>query len=301
MLRAGASERLQGKVAVITGAASGIGLASVQALTAAGVHVVLGGRRQEALDDAVRRFAGPQGKAAALAADMRRQEDATALAAFALGSFGRLDVWVNNAAVTAFGDFEEVPPEVFRAVIETNFYGYLHGMHAAIAVFREQGHGTIINVNSGVAFARQPKTAAYVASKHAIRAVSDVVRMELALAGLSNLHVCSLYPAAIDTPLFQSGANYSGRQVRPLPPVHDAEAVARAVVSLMRRPRRELTVGVPRRLMLLLDAFAPGLAQRWLARFVERHHFADAPADSSDGNVFAPVAREARISGGWKD
>lgn len=300
MLRGKSARDLQGRVAVITGAASGIGLASVQALTATGVHTVLAGRQQEALDDAAARFTRPPGRTIARAADMRRQDDASALAAAALDAFGRLDIWINNAAVTAFGDFDEVPPEVFRGVIETNFFGYLHGMRAALEVFRRQARGTIINVNSGVAFARQPKTAAYVASKHAIRAVSDVVRMELALAQPHDIHVCSLYPAAIDTPLFQSGANYSGRSVQPLPPVHSAEEVAKAVVALTRRPRRQMTVGVPRRLLLLLDAFAPGLSQVWLARYIARRHFTDAPASRSDGNVFRPASRKARISGGWR-
>lgn len=300
MLRARPGEDVAGKVAVVTGAASGIGLASVQALTAAGIHVVLAGREQAALDDAVRRFVRPPGKATAMAADLRRPQDAEALAVRAMEIFGRLDVWVNNAAVTAFGTFDELPPEVFRQVIETNFFGYLHGMRAALAVFRPQGQGTVINVNSGVAFTGQPKTAAYVASKYADRAVGDVVRMELTLAGAHDVHVCTLYPAAIDTPLFQSGANYSGRGVRPLPPVHRAEKVAEAVVGLVRRPRPEATVGVPRRFLLLLQALAPAASRRWLARYIARRHFTDDAVTHTDGNVFAPLSGTARIDGGWR-
>lgn len=294
------SHDLQGKVAVVTGAASGIGLASVQALSAEGVHTVLAGRQQQALDDALKRCTRGPGKAIAVAADLRHQEDATMLSSRAINAFGHLDVWINNAAVTAFGDFDEVPPEVFRAVVETNFFGYVHGMRAALKVFRRQSYGTIINVNSGIVFMLQPRTASYVASKHAVRGLSDVVRMELKLAGLPDIKVCSLYPAAVDTPIFQSGANYSGRSVKPLSPVHSAHKVARSVVSLVRRPRREATVGVPRLLLLLLEAVAPALAQRSFARYIARHHFTDAPAARSDGNVFVPTARQARISGGWR-
>ncbi|HET6518579.1 MAG TPA: SDR family NAD(P)-dependent oxidoreductase, partial [Geminicoccaceae bacterium] len=124
----------------------------------------------------------------------------------------RIDVWVNNAAVTLFGRLEETPPEVFDRVIRTNLFGYIYGARAVVPYFREQGSGTLTNVSSIVAYAGQPYTSAYVMTKAAIRVFGECLRQELLDA--PDIHVCTVLPASSDTPLFQHGANYTGRRRR---------------------------------------------------------------------------------------
>src|SRR5690606_21511524 len=138
-----------------------------------------------------------------------------------------------------------------RRVIETNLFGYVHGARTALPYFREQGCGTLINVASAVAAAPQPYTSAYVASKFAIRGLSDCLRMELSLDHVPDIHVCTVLPATVDTPLFQHAANYTGRAVQAMPPVYAAERVARAIVDLVTSPEREVFVGNAGRLMAL--------------------------------------------------
>src|SRR5207247_9310859 len=129
-------------------------------------------------------------------------------------TFGHIDGWVNNAAVTLFGRFEEIPADAFRRVIETNFFGYVHGARAALRCFREQGGGVLVNNASGYAAMGAPYLSAYVASKFAVRGLSDSLRQEAALDGLG-VDIVTVLPAAIDTPLYQHAAHFVGRQARP--------------------------------------------------------------------------------------
>ncbi|MGD9615138.1 MAG: SDR family oxidoreductase [Alphaproteobacteria bacterium] len=291
--------KLRDSAVVVTGAASGIGLATSYALANKGTSLVLAGRQEEALN-AVAAECRERGVAAvAVPTDVTDEVQVQALARRAAESFGRVDVWVNNAAVTAFGAVGEVPTHIFRRVIETNLYGYLHGIRAALPLMREQGAGIIVNVLSGVVFAPQPYTAAYVASKHAIKALTDCLRLELMLAKAGDIHVCNLYPPSVDTPFFQHGANYSGRAVKPMPPVHEPEEVAAAVIKAAERPRRAVYIGVPRRTIEIAGMLAPDLLDRKLARRMDRGHFQHRLAAPSEGNLFAPIGAQPELRGGW--
>ena len=107
-------------------------------------------------------------------------------------------------------------------------------------------------------------------------------------------------PASIDTPLFQHAANFTGRSVRPIRPVYAPEEVARAIVGLVDRPRREIVVGRAGRALAMLRAIAPGFTERLLARQVERQHFRDVPAPPTWGNLHQPLPDLARTTGGWR-
>jgi short-subunit dehydrogenase len=109
--------------------------------------------------------------------------------------------------VTAFGRSEEIPSDIYRRIIETNLFGYIHGARAALPYFREQGSGTLINIASIDSLVGMPYTSAYVASKFAIRGFSESLREEM--MG-EPINICTIMPGSIDTPLFQHSANYSG-------------------------------------------------------------------------------------------
>jgi NAD(P)-dependent dehydrogenase (short-subunit alcohol dehydrogenase family) len=294
-------EDLKDAVVVITGSSSGIGRAAALAFADRGAAVVLAARRRAALEEVAEECEARGGQALVVPTDVSDERAVEILAQRAVDTFGRIDVWVNNAAVSLFAPFEEAPPEVFRRVIETNFFGYVHGARSALRCFREQGRGVLINVSSVVASMPQPYTSAYVASKYAIRGLSECIRMELALDEGGEIHVCHLMPASIDTPLFQQAANYTGRAVKALDPVIPAKRVAAAIVSAARNPRAETMVGGVGRLAASQHALAPRLFERMGARMVHRDHFLDRPADPTEGNLFVPMPEYASVSGGWSN
>lgn len=292
--------KIRDSVVVITGASSGIGRATAQAFAEKGASVVLAARRQEALQEVASECRNLGGRALVVPTDVTDEDAVEELACEATQNFGRIDVWVNNAAVSLFGRFEETPSDVYRQVIETNLFGYVHGARAALKRFREQGSGVLINNASVVAKASQPYTSAYVISKFAIRALGESLREELILDGARNIRVSTVLPASIDTPFFRHAANYTGRAVKPLNPKYDAERVAQTIVHMARRPKREIVVGNAGRLLALQRTVSGSLYERAAARLVDRDHFQDRPAAPGPGNVFEPIEEWNGTSGGWK-
>jgi NAD(P)-dependent dehydrogenase (short-subunit alcohol dehydrogenase family) len=289
---------IEDSVVVITGASSGIGRATALEFAGRGATVVLAARRAPALDDMARECEERGESALAVPTDVTDEAAVEALARRAIETFGRIDVWVNNAAVTLFGRIEETPLEPYRRVIETNLFGYVHGARAAIPYLREQGRGVLINVASVAGKVGQPYTSAYCASKFAILGLSECLRQELLDA--PDIHVCAILPPSVDTPIFHHAANYTGRAIQPIPPVCDAYAVARAIVATAESPRREVVLGGVGQRLLLMHTLAPGYTERQMARKVEREHLQDRPAEPSAGNLFEPMPGDGRISGGWK-
>ncbi len=288
---------LRGKVAVVTGASSGIGRATARALASKGCRLVLAARNEAALDAATRECGDLGGEAVTVVADVADPRAVDRLAETALTRFGGLDIWINAAAVTQFGRIEQVPAEEFERVVLVNLMGTVHGCRAAIPIFRQQGHGVLVNLSSVAGTVGQPETSAYVATKWAIRGLGESLRMEVMDA--PGIAVCTVFPPSIDTPLFQHGANHSGREPRPMPPVLPPERVAAVIADLISHPRREAFVGRGPSLLALTHAMAPAITERMIARAVEREHFGDAPAPRGAGNLFTPQADS--VHGGWAE
>jgi NAD(P)-dependent dehydrogenase (short-subunit alcohol dehydrogenase family) len=288
---------MKGRVVVVTGASSGIGRAAALRFADHGAALVLFARREAALDDVAGQCRERGADTLVVAGDVTDAEVVDRLARTAAGRFGRIDVWVNNAAVNLFAPIEEAPVALWHRVVETNLFGTYHGMRAALPWMREQGHGVVINVASVLGRMASPYQSAYVASKYGIRGLSNSARQEL--RELPGVAVCAVLPGPIDTPLFHHAGNYSGRAIKPIKPVIDADRVAKTIVSCAIRPRREVAVGASSKQMLGFARLVPGLVERIAARQVARDHFADGPAGRWDGNLLEPLDEPGAVSGGW--
>lgn len=287
----------ESRVAVITGASSGIGRATAHAFAEQGATVVLAARREDALRSVERSCIERGGRALAEPTDVTDHEQVEALARTAVQRCGRIDYWVNNAGVGLFGRIDEVPLEDYERVLQTNLHGCIYGARAVVPQFRRQGQGTLINVASLVGALPQPYTSAYSVSKAGLRALGESLRMEL--MDEPEVHACTVLPASIDTPFFQHAANYTGRSVKPIEPVYPAAMVADSILQLAQKPQREVVVGGAGKMFTFQHTVAPALAERTMAQQVERNHFAAAPSPATRGNLFTASSGGGRIGGGW--
>jgi short-subunit dehydrogenase len=288
------------RVVVITGASSGMGRATAHEFARRGASIVLVARSADALEATAAECVYRGARAAvAVAADVTHTDAMERVVRETRERFGRIDVWINNASVGLFASFEESPPDIFRAVMETNFFGYLNGARAVLPLYREQKRGTLINVVSLVAKAPQPYLSAYVASKFAVLGWAESLRMELLLEGNHDIHICTLHPPSVDTPFFQHSANYTGREPKPIRPIYTAPRVAKAIVSLAVRPRREVVVGRIARALTMTRTITKAGYESVEARYAARDFFTRREASHTEGSVFAPRGRHA-ISGGWR-
>jgi short-subunit dehydrogenase len=286
---------LAGQVVVVTGASSGLGRAAALELAKVGARVVVAGRRAESIEDTAAACRNAGGEAVAVVADVTDEAQVADLARRALEVNGQVAVWVNNAGVTAFGSLEGSPLVDHRRVVETNLWGAVHGARAIIPVFRRQGRGVLINVGSILSKVGQPFVPSYVISKFALHGLSEALRAELADA--PGVKVCTLLPYAIDTPHFQTGANFVGREAHAMPPVQSPEKVARALVDLAERPRRELHVPRVAALGLALHSVFPELVERVIHDTLSRWHFGAPQRLNPAGNLWQPSTEPAAAHG----
>jgi NAD(P)-dependent dehydrogenase (short-subunit alcohol dehydrogenase family) len=289
---------LDGAVIVITGASSGIGRATARYCAERGARVVLGARRGEVVDELADACVQAGGKAIGLTADVTDPAAVRALGDAAVSEFGGIDVWINNAGVYAVGPFEDTPAEVFDELIAVDLMGVVSGSRVALAQFRLQGHGTLINISSMIGGLAGPQVSAYATAKWGVRGFSFALREELRDA--PGIEVCVVRPAGIDTPIFRHAANFSGRRLKALTPTYPPEQAAEVIARLIERPQREVIVGASGIALVAARVLAPPIVDRIFGARAPRNHFVDGDrAEPTNGNVFEPDAGWTTESGDW--
>jgi short-subunit dehydrogenase len=255
-------KKLAGQRIVITGASSGIGLATVRKAARRGARVVLTSRDEEALRRIMNEIRDAGGDATYVTADVSDPDAMDRVADGARREFGGFDTWINNAGVAVYGKLTDVPLEDKRQVFETNFWGVVHGCRTAVRHLRDRG-GTIINVGSVVSDRAMPLLAIYAASKHAVQGYTDGLRMELEQEGLP-IAVTLVKPGSTNTPFVDHARNRMDEAPYYAPPVYDPDVVAEAILRCVERPVREVTVGGGSRLMALMGKIAPRMTDRYM-------------------------------------
>jgi NAD(P)-dependent dehydrogenase (short-subunit alcohol dehydrogenase family) len=287
------------QVVVITGASSGIGLVSAKTAASQGASVVLAARNKNDLRTAVDQIRSDGGRAVFQMADVSDREQVEEIATVALREFGRIDTWVNNAAVAMYGRIMEVSLDDMRRQFDVNYWGQVHGCLTAVPHLRKQG-GALINVASAVADRAIPLQGNYCAAKHALKAFTDALRMELEEEG-APISVSLVKPGSIDTPFFEKAKTYLGVEPQPVPPVYAPEIVANAILECAQRPIRDIIAG-GMGAMLSVSNLVPRLADRYMERTTFDSQKTDQPAaaDRRD-NLYEPVEYDGGERGrNWK-
>lgn len=288
---------LTGSVVVVTGASSGVGRATALAFAAAGARVVVAARTADALESTAEECRHHGAEAIAVPTDVGDPAAVRRLADAAVERFGRIDTWVNAAAVLVAGVFGDEDVDEVDRLIRTNVGGATYGARFALSRFRAQGEGVLIDVSSLLGVVANPLVPTYVMSKFAVRGLS------LSLHHLSKawpgVRTCVVLPGPIDTPLFERAANHTGRRLRAIAPAMAPERVAAKIVACARRPRRQATIGVTNHGILVAHRLAPRATEWMVARVAAALLVRPEPAPDTTGDLFVGRA-EGREHGGWR-
>ncbi|HYG62443.1 MAG TPA: SDR family oxidoreductase [Thermoanaerobaculia bacterium] len=283
-------KKLADQVMVITGASSGIGLVTAKQAAAAGARVVLAARNEDELAAATQEIRQNGGQALHVRADVTDPAQVEEIAEAAIRAFGRIDTWVNNAGVAMYGRLTDVALEDARRLFDVLFWGVVHGSRTAVAHMSHDG-GALINVASIVADRAVPLQGIYSAAKHAVKAFTETLRMELEEEG-TPISVSLIKPSSIDTPLFDKARTLLEFEPRPVPPVYAPEVVAETILECAQRPIRDVIPGGMGKVLSTSGRIAPRLTDRYMERTLFRQQRTDEPAGGRPDNLFTPVEQD---------
>lgn len=289
---------LDKQVIVITGASSGIGLATAHAAVRAGAKVVLASRNGDALGRVEHAINAAGGQAVCVVADVGRRDQVQRIAQAALDRFGGFDTWVNDAGVDILGKLEQVSEEDHRRLMETNFWGVVNGSLVAVKHLKANG-GALINLGSVESDVAIPLQGMYSASKHAVKAFTDALRIELQDAR-APVSVTLIKPWAIGTPLREHIKNYFEREATLPPPVYDPEGAAAAILHAASHCRRDIYVGGASRMTSAMSRSVPRLSDWFNRRIMYRGQLRDEPQYTTSDNLHA-AGQDGKVRGEWKD
>jgi short-subunit dehydrogenase len=283
---------MQPRVVAITGASSGIGRATAILFAQRGWRIGLIGRSAETLD-ATRHDVVTEGGTAAMAtADVADSAQLEAAAAEIEAVLGPIDVWINNAGVSVYGKFWDIPEADFRRLTETNYFGTVNGTRVALRRMLPRNQGTIVQILSAISYRGVPLQSPYSGSKYALRGFTEAVRAELVNEG-SRVHLTMVHPPAVNTPFYGHAKSHVDKPVRPPPPVYQPELVAEAIYLAATSRRREVKIAEQTVALAFGNSVAPGLMDYATGKLGVASQLTDGPATEPDPNLDRPGRNNA--------
>jgi len=280
---------MSARVVVITGASAGVGRACARRFAGDGFDVALIARGEAGLEGARRDVEAAGRRALVLPVDVSDNAAVEAAAARVETELGPIDVWVNDAMTTVFGEFEALSAEEFARVTEVCYLGFVNGTRAALQRMRPRNRGTIVQVGSSLAYRAIPLQSAYCGAKHAIRGFTDAVRCEL-LHHKSRVWITMVQLPAMNTPQFDWCANRMGHRSQPVPPIYEPEVAAESIYFAAHRRRREVWVGGSTAVVITGNKVMPGVGDRYLAKTgFDSQQYDGPPSPSARYNLWQPV------------
>lgn len=279
--------KLPKQVMVITGASSGIGLATARLAARRGAQLVLAARNEDALKKLTEELNSRPNTAMYVVADVSDETDVRRIATTAIEHFGRIDTWINNAGVGIFGRNDEVSTADKRRVFETNFWGVVHGSLVAVDYLKQHG-GALINIGSGFSDRAAPLQGIYSASKHAVKGFTDSLRMELEQEGVP-VSVTLIKPASVRSMFVAHAKNYMDTEPRLPPPVYAPEVVANAILYAAEHPKRDIYVGGAAKLLGMGAHYMPRIMDKGMQYLMFRLQKTDMPPHlKGQDNLYKP-------------
>jgi NAD(P)-dependent dehydrogenase (short-subunit alcohol dehydrogenase family) len=284
---------------LITGASSGIGRATAIELAGRGSRLVLVARGRESLEEAA-----AEARTAGAGAVLVRIADVTEPAAVqaavddAVAEFGGLDVVVHAAQVMAYGRIEDVPREVYEQVVDVSLHGTANVARSVLTLFRKQGAGHLVVVNSLLGNIATPLLGSYVTAKWGQLGLIRVLQQET--RDEPGISVSAVQPGGVDTPIYFQAGSWTGSTGRPPPPVYSPQRVARAVLSTVDKPRRIVQSGLFNPLITAAFRIAPGAFDVLVGPLLQRMAIANDDVPPTEGNVFESKPAGNATQGRWR-
>lgn len=273
---------LDEQVMVITGASSGIGLATAQQASSRGARLALAARSIEALQEIANALPN---EAIAIECDVADVEQIKQMAREVANHYGRIDTWVNNAGVSIYGRLDEINERDSKRLFDTNFWGVYNG--SLIAIEYLTSGGALINVGSEVSEAVVPLQGIYSASKHAVKGFTDALRIEIQELSKLPISITLIQPTAVDTPYPQHAKNYMKSEPKLPSPRIDPEKVAEAIIAAAENETRSTKVGLMSKINTAIAKVAPSLGDKMSAKQAMRQHYNEPPRNF-EGALYRP-------------
>jgi NAD(P)-dependent dehydrogenase (short-subunit alcohol dehydrogenase family) len=293
---------MPGRVVVIVGGSSGLGLATAERFAEDGDHILLAARSSRGLATAAEKVrAAGAADVTVVPMDVRNRDEVDRLVETSVREHGRIDVLVHTATTMAYGRLTDLPADIFEGVVDAAIHGTANLARSVVPLFRRQHHGTFVIVNSLLGAVTVPNMGAYATAKWGQRAIARTLQQEL--RDEPNVHVCLVSPGSTNTPIYYQAASYTGRVARPPVPVLQPAHAASVIAAVVRRPRRHVStlVGPTNPIIVLGYRLLPRLYDAMVGPLFRIAAQTRRALDPTPGNVAQPHPDQERVHGRWPD